>query len=131
MEESISFKTSSFPNDPKITRILWKPKVHYCPQKPTMSLYWTTSIHTTLFHHISLSFIFILSSHLHLGFPSDVFLTDISNKNLRFQSLPMRTRCFPFTTRLWFYEFNNICLGLKIMKFSLFSFIKNHVTSFA
>jgi len=74
MEQSTSCEAKQFSASQEIPRILWNPKalyrIHKCPPPVPSS---ARSIQSFPPHPTSRKSILILSSHLHLGFPSDLF----------------------------------------------------------
>lgn len=67
MEQSPSLEASSSSLSQEITRILWKPEVHYHVHKrpPLVSVLYL--IQSTPYHPICLRYILMLSSHLFLA----------------------------------------------------------------
>ena len=127
-----SFKEANrFVASQEIPRILRNPKVHYrihkCPP-PVPVLSQIHPFHAS--HPTSWRFILILSSHLRLGFPSDLFPSGIHTKTLYTPLLsPLHDTCpaqrirLDFITRTICHEqYRSLCS-------SLFSFLHSPVIS--
>jgi hypothetical protein len=71
MERSPSWETDSLSAGQEIPRLLWKPKI--CYTMFTWSLSSARRIQSATSHHVYLSSITILSSHLRLDLPSSLF----------------------------------------------------------
>ena len=83
MEQSSSCHANRFSDFQEIPRILWNPKFHYriykCPPPvPVFSQF--NPVHAA--HPTSWRYIWLLSSHLGLGLPSDLFLSGFPTKTL-------------------------------------------------
>jgi hypothetical protein len=74
MELSRSCEAANYAAIQELPSILWKPKVHYrIHMSPHWSLSGARSIQFRPSHSISVRYILILSGHLRLGLPSDLF----------------------------------------------------------
>ena len=116
MEHSPSWEADSSSASQEIPHILWNPKVHYrihkCPP-PVPILSQLDPVHTPT----SWRSILILSSHLRLGLPSDLFLSGFPIKILYTSLLSSHTRYMPrLSHSSLFYHPNNIGRGVQIIK---------------
>ena len=76
-------KQTGFSTSQEIPRILWNPKILYRIHKYChLSISWASSIHSVPPQPTSWRSILILSSHLHLGLPSDLFPSGFPTKTL-------------------------------------------------
>jgi hypothetical protein len=93
LEQNPSWEANWFSASQEIPRTLWDPKVHYHIHKcPPPILSQLDPVHTP--HPTSFRSILILSSHLHLGFPSGLFPSGLPNKTLHTPLLsPIRATC--------------------------------------
>jgi len=95
MQHSPSLKANRFSASQEMPRILWKPKIHYRihkspPLVPFLSQ--INPIHAP--QHASRRSILILSSHLRLGLPNDLFHSGFPTKTLCATILsPIRATC--------------------------------------
>jgi len=93
MEQSPSWEVSRFAASQEIPRILWNPKLHncitgahHCPcPEPDQS--------SPCLHPISWRSILMLSPHLRLGLPSDIFLPGFPHQNHVYTS-PLPHTCY-------------------------------------
>jgi len=79
MEQSPTWEANRITASQEIPRILWNSKVDYDRQ---LYLFWASSIQSMPPHLTSWRPIFILSSHLRLGFPSGLFPSGFPTKTL-------------------------------------------------
>ena len=82
-----------------------------------LSLSWARSIQSMTPHPTSWRSIFMLSSHLCLGLPSGLFLSDFPTKPCMHLSSPICATCPHPSHSSWFDHPNNIWLAIEIMKF--------------
>ena len=82
MEQSPSWEANRFSDNLEIPRILWNQKVNYRIHKSPPLVLILSQINPVHAHPTSLTSILILSSHLRLGFPSDLFSSGFPTKTL-------------------------------------------------
>ena len=117
MDQSPSWEANRFSASQEIPRIVCIPKVNYrihkCPP-PFPILSQINPFHTS--HPTSWRSILILSSHLHLGLPSDIFPSGFPTKAL-YTPLLSHTRYMPHPSQSYrFFQQNNNVWEIQIIK---------------
>jgi len=131
MKHSTSWETNRSSAGQEISHILWNPKVHFRIQKrpPTVAI-WTRPVQSRPPHSTSWIPILILSSHLRLGRLSVPFPSSFPTKTSVYTSLISHTYHMPLPTHFsWSDHQNYTWWGVKIISFSLCSFLQSPVTS--
>jgi len=131
MHQSPPWQANRFSASQEIPRILWNTKVHYrihkCPT-PVPVLSQLDPVHTS--HPTSWRSILILSSHLRLGLPSDLFPSGFPTKPLYTPLLsPIRATCAAHPILLNFITRTILGEVYRSLSSSLCSFILSLVTS--
>jgi hypothetical protein len=124
MEQSPSWEANRSSTTQESPRILWNPKVHDRIHKcslpvPTLA----SSIQSIPTHPTSWRSILILSSHLHLGLPSGLFLSGFPTQTL-YTLLPLPHSCYmprpSHSSR--FYHPHNSWWGVQIVELLIMKF---------
>ena len=118
MEQSPSWKANNSSASPEISRILWNRKVYYRSHKNPLCVAILSQINPVYaLPTIPLTWILIVSSHLHIGLPSALFPScfPISLPNMPHMSRSCRSSCF--------HQPDNICWGVQIMKLLIVQFL--------
>ena len=124
MEQSPSWEASRFSTS-QTPRILWNPKVHYhirkCPP-PVPVLSHINPVHALTSHFLMI--ILIISSHLRLSLPSDLFPSGFPTQTLCPPLLASLRATYPAHLNLFFrYDHpNNIGWGVQIIKLLIMLF---------
>ena len=130
MQHGPSWEANWFSASQEISQILWNPKVNYrihkcLPLVPILSQ--PDQVHTP--HPTSWRSILILSSHLRLGLPSDLFPSGFPTKTLyKTSHLPHTRYMFRPSHSSQFCHPNNIGLAVQIIQFLTNSYMLAYLT---
>jgi hypothetical protein len=105
MEQSPSCKVNTHSASLELPHLLWNPKVHYRFHKGSPLVLIVRQMHPVYtFPPVSLRSILILSSHLRLGLPSDLFPSHLFTLPRSFQRIRQILRpCVTFRNNLFYY----------------------------
>jgi len=92
MERSLSWETNRCSAGQEIPRILWKSKVHYRSHKCPLPIHIFSQLDPV---HTPTSHFLVLSSHLRVGLPSDLFPSSFPLKNPIYASPLLIRSTFP------------------------------------
>jgi len=130
MQHSPSSEANRFWGSQEIPHILWNPKVHYRIHKCPPPVPIDRSIQPITVHSASWRPILILSSHLRLGLPNDLFPSDFPTKHLYTPLLsPIRATCPTHLILLYFITRTILGEQYRSLSSSLCSFLHSPVTS--